>query len=119
MELATADAVQPRDGEAALIMADAAVELSARGIMISWRAGLHLLLFLLPFLLWVWRARRVTAPRQEPDLDDAEVQTEEGGDALQELLEAKRRTAAQKEKYKRSPKGILKGSPAGSVTFRK
>jgi len=38
---------------------------------------------------------------------------------MSELLEAKRRTAAQKEKYKRSPKGILKGSPAGSVTFRK
>lgn len=36
---------------------------------------------------------------------------------MSELLEAKRRTVAQKEKYKRSPKGILKGSPAGSVTF--
>ena len=31
----------------------------------------------------------MTAPRQEADLEDAEVQTEEGGDALQELLEAR------------------------------
>ena len=40
-------AVAPRGGEAALIVADAAVEFSARGVLLSWRAGLHVLLFLL------------------------------------------------------------------------
>ena len=75
-------AVAPVTGEAAppmIILGDAAVELSARGIMISWRALLHFLLFLLPLLLWVWRARRAE-PRLAEGLDESEAQTEEGED---------------------------------------
>ena len=75
-------AVVPRDGEATLIVADAAVEFSARGILLSWKAGLHLLLFLLPFLLWLWRARRGAARDLDWDVEDTESQTELGGDAL-------------------------------------
>ena len=72
-----------------IILGDAAVELSARGIMISWRALLHFLLFLLPLLLWVWRTRRA-GPRLVEGLEESEAQTEEGGDALAEVLERRR-----------------------------
>ena len=64
--------------EPALIVADAGVEFSARGIMITWRMGFHLLLFLLSFLLWFWRSRRETAPRRE-DLENVETDEHEGG----------------------------------------
>ena len=70
-------AVAPRDGGAAppaIILGDAAVELSARGIMISWRALLHFLLFLLPLLLWAWRARRA-GPRLAEGLESSEART--------------------------------------------